>query len=889
MYQLTLNILLFLLIQAKITGKGRTGNGRIFIRLLSVIADCPNPDMTKERNMLSLFSSHADKQSAYRQINRFLFDFIPTGTGLSSNKITLSRFEKNLNIGRKPNWEQYRLYLAETGTFCEEILDKEKAPALVNTLLELLKQDDNINYIFYGNQFIAKDRLFGTPAHPKKICMEAFLLGLLYQTLKDFTPADAGEIELLDSESLYFHLIYLGNTENPIFWGGCEELKHLLSLEMHVSVKESLQVQPITDSFYYPLEVKYQDKIILWSPKFFDSLNQKYLFLYSSGGFGKSFLLQHQNGLFLSLSGYQTEIRKQIVPDVSSWILIQILLKYHYQYAYATYELCSACEGEEILLRQLAELSAFFKDIPENWTPKYTLLLDGLNEMNPAFQDDFAEEIGYISANWHNVRMIVSSRSVPHQEIFKKFEKLEIMGIPEDVRDELLSDYPEINQYYHLPEILKIPLFLKYFLENSGSHDTPHTRGEILDAYFENHSKNYEKPLQFVIKYALPFLAYSMNLHLAIRRSDVSDAIAQAFEVFLHDEHPYQNFIAPKGFRRQAILQAQENLDFVELLIEKTGILTVIDNQLQFSHQYVCDYFTAKYILNAVHAIKSDYSERAFDKFNLCTIWRTTSDIPYILLGEICEDYRNIPNKNGILDYHRTELDSLLDMARNFKADLLVLNILRTMVFSRNRLICGVDFSCLTLPSLIPYEIKFSNNGDYPSNFQNCKIISMPNMKTGIFCAAFSSDGKKLLFGMEDGHVILFDIKAGRILKDYPLHAYLKYPEYFQSVKFSNHDKQFIVSTEYTEFQIETESRNILHTEHKTCSLPYPVRTAAVSPDYQHFLIDDVLYSVTGERKKIQFSERYNHFRNCDFRDAAFLFNPDKNKEILRKSGAVTE
>ena len=128
-------------------------------------------------------------------------------------------------------------------------------------------------------------------------------------------------------------------------------------------------------------------------------------------------------------------------------------------------------------------------------------------------------------------------------------------------------------------------------------------------------------------------------------------------------------------------------------------------------------------------------------------------------------------------------------------------------------------------------------------------------MKTGIFCAAFSSDGKNLLLGMEDSHVILFDVRVGRVLKDYNLHAYLKYPECFRSVKFSNHDKHFIISTEFTEFLIETESGNILHTEHKAHSLPYPARTAAVSPDYQHFLIDDVLYSVTGEHKKIQFLE----------------------------------
>ena len=34
---------------------------------------------------------------------------------------------------------------------CQSLADKEKAPALVNTLLELLKQDDNINYILSYN------------------------------------------------------------------------------------------------------------------------------------------------------------------------------------------------------------------------------------------------------------------------------------------------------------------------------------------------------------------------------------------------------------------------------------------------------------------------------------------------------------------------------------------------------------------------------------------------------------------------------------------------------------------------------------------------------------------------------------------------------------------
>ena len=885
MHRMTLNSLISLIIQAKITGKGKTGNGRIFIRLLSVIADCP-ADSAKERWLLAAFSSHTDKQAAYQQINRFLFDFIRNGNGFRPEKITMQTFENKISLYGKTDWNQYRFYLAETGKFCSEILDKEKIPAFVHTMLELLKEDDAVQNIFYGGQFLPKASLISDS--PKKICLEALLLGVLYHTLKKFTPADAGELKLMYPEKIKFRLIQLGTTENPVFWGECDELKQLLRPELTVSVKENLEMKNIPETdFCYPLEIQYQNKIILWDLKFSDKINQKYLFLHSSGGMGKSFVLQHEDGLYLSLAGYRNEFRTEICSECSCWILMQILLKYHYHHAYPTYDLCTACEERTPVFRQISDMIQLFRK--NNSGSEYTILLDGINEIRSEFQDDFFQELSHICENWHNVRIILSGRTIPDEEIFNQFEKLEILGIPDSVRNDALSEYPETLKDSHLLDILKTPLFLHYFLKNQNSGACLHTQGEILDAYFTNEIRNYDKPLQFAVKYALPILAKRLGDFIMFRRSDVSDTVAEAFQIYVHQEHVWQNLTAPEGFRKQELLDAEQMTDFAELLIERTGILTVSEYQLRFSHEYISAYFGAKYILNAAHALQADSDISLFERLALTGTWWLTDDTPYILLGEICGDYRNIPDKNNILDYHETELDFLLDTARHFHADTIANNIIRTMKFSRNHLICQTDFSGLILPFLIMHNLNFSNYGDYPCNFQGCRILYFPDSSTPITCAVWSSDGKKLLLGMEDCHIILFDVRTGRVLKNYNLHAYLKYGETFQNIAFLNTDKHFTVATEYTKFLMETESGRILNIRSERNTLSYSVRTVAVSPDYQRFLIDDVIYSVTGERQKIQFPERYNHFRNCDFRDAAFLFNPDKNKEILRKSGAVTE
>jgi len=763
MQRLTLNIFISLIIKSKVTGKGKIGNGKLLVRLLSIIADHENQSITKEWNILEKFSDNPVKASAYQKIDRLMLDFLSTGNRFPIEKFSVSSFEKNTSIDGKNNLKGYQKYLQEMGNFCEEILDKEKASALIFTLLEIIKCDNTITTIFYGNEFLPKENLFGTPAHPKRICIEALLLGLLYQTLKEFTPASAGDIALLHSKKLLFHLAWLGGKKNLTLWKNPDELQKILDLEISVSVKENLQIEQVRTKESYPVEILRKGKdfqprdentihaqVILkygsdeerqaflfqpengLYPSLFDFQQEKHIFLCGAGGMGKSFLLQHQKGLYLSLVSYRKEIRKEIFPEVSCWILVQILLKYHYQYEYETYEICSAHEGEQNLWKQISELLQIFQSSPQSNHPDYTILLDGFNEISLLQQDALANELQMICEKWHNVRVIISGRNFPFQEVFQDFEKLRIEGIPKTFRQTLLSDFPDAVKDLHLFEILTIPLFMRYFLEANHSGIQAHTKGEILDFYFENAIKKYDKSIQFTVKYAVPFLAYASDLYPIFRRSEVSDAIEKAVEIFIKRETVWQDVTAPERFRKQALLEDLQSIDFVEILIEQLGILEVVQGyQLQFSHEYIREYFTAKYVLNAVQTIticydnKPEQKEQLIDSFMLNRNWSTLFDQPYIMIGEICGDYRNIPDENGILDYHRTELDDLLDIAREFHVNIVVENVIHVMKFTRNYLICGVDFSGLVLVGLQTSSVTFHYHGNYPCNFQNCRVWTL--------------------------------------------------------------------------------------------------------------------------------------------------------------------
>lgn len=95
---------------------------------------------------------------------------------------------------------------------------------------------------------------------------------------------------------------------------------------------------------------------------------------------------------YFPLNQYRYDVHENFMPE-SFNILVNILLKYHYQYEYQTYESAAACEGEETILNQLTELLQLFKVNNIDLTLQYSLLLDGINEMPSALQESFVNEL----------------------------------------------------------------------------------------------------------------------------------------------------------------------------------------------------------------------------------------------------------------------------------------------------------------------------------------------------------------------------------------------------------------------------------------------------------------------------------------------------------------
>lgn len=711
MHKMTMNVLLSLIIQSKITGRGMTSNGRLYVMLMEMIADHDNSSMTSEESILNKFNNEVTHHESYRKLERFLSRFVHTGKGYPYELFSFDKFEKTT---------KYREYLVRMRDFIDAVIDKERLECLVYTLLEILRQDTSITMILYGHEFIPKERLFGTFAHPKKICAELLLLGILYYVHKN--PDAAECVELLEvPEKRSFKVIrYCGESS--------------LDPDMPVNLIENIHE---TASRQKPATMKYQLELS-GGDRIPESGN---IFLYGSGGAGKTTFLRSLIGknntvdFYFSLYRYNYEVHDDFSGECCH-ILLQILLKYHYQYEYDNYNALIANEGKSAVLHQLKKLDRLMKSTPVNGQPAYTLMLDGMNEISTDMQACFISELEKICGNWSNVRIVITGRIIPACELLNEFRCIEILGVTDNALNNALSENGIILQSENLREILKNPLFLSIYLEGQINGKSLNTRGEILDNYImKREFSHYENSIiSFLVRYGLPFAGKSMFrvwFRQEISRGELLKAIDCAFELYLHNDYIYQNYIAPKKYNKNALLECRANTDLVELIINNTGLLEASESsphRLHFVHQYYRDYFAARYILNMIDTIETSFEYRGADKaemygeMGLNDSWFGgfdchDGDEVYRLIGEICGDYMNA---NGSFKW--TMLETLLDSMRDYDSYRIAENVIKTMSIVRNGVICDVNFRGLKLPLFMDDNIGFSDNGKYSCSFRDCLI-----------------------------------------------------------------------------------------------------------------------------------------------------------------------
>lgn len=879
---LTLNVLLSLLIQAKRTGKGKIGNGRMLIMLLQVIADSMHPELSAERNMLRIFSDEPVKSKAYQKIDKQLVKFIPAGKPYPYEQIRFSKFGQSIG-----NVQRYSLYLMKMQQCCEELLDPEKTESLVYAILEILRTDAAFSDILYGAQYIPKEMLFGTPAHPKKICPAALLLGLLYQAHQNPCICECTVTLMKAPHLLQFHLV------NPSgsYRDRTDALTALLDPDAPVSLEQSIyktaaKMKISADSTeIYPLDLREQNGNKADIPE------RGHIFLYGQGGSGKTTYLSHMtNGnpcFLLPLFQFKASVIASYQPDISNWILLHILLIYHYQNYFRTYDACAAAEGADTILQQLLELEKLLSIQPLNGLPDYTLMLDGINETPPDERSALLDEIEHICKEWHNVRLIVSGRNIPPAPLFQRFHPIEVCGITDDA----LADLLPIHTAHR--NLLKTPLFLHIY--KSANQEIPPNRARLIEFYVNRlidsiHDKTVLPTLRFLVLYVLPVAANHMaqRQRMFLERADLADAIERAAGIFVNDERIYQNFLFPQQITKKSLPLGSDKDELIDWIVSQISLLQTdpADTKiLYFSHQYFRDFFAAKYIVNLLNALHTGYANAPeqladlFRKYSLGHLWypEEMNEI-YRLIGELAGDDCNQADDDFV--YQETILDTALDWSRQFETFRATENIIRTMAAVRNNVICGVNFSGTSLSLYLPCNLKFSRNGEDACDFIGAHVNLIGLIDGNICCTAKSPDGTKILLALEDQYVLLLDAESKAVLHEFDFSDEHSPWSEFDTVVFSQDSQSCAIVINGNIILIDVQTGDIIHSD-KPLS------------DYGITLPDDISYTekqpiaALGTGFLTQLYRNLPHFRGCDFTDAVFLME-DTKAYLLDLGGRVS-
>lgn len=273
------------------------------------------------------------------------------------------------------------------------------------------------------------------------------------------------------------------------------------------------------------------------------------------------------------------------------------------------------------------------------------------------------------------------------------------------------------------------------YLKNSGVSET---RGELLDSDIMNWKGGAAE--RFMLQYSLPLACKKMLEEFPeyeITRGDLLKIIDNSIKIYVKDEYVYQDYVFPCNINKKELLASRENDDWLEILINNTGLVTVSEydaKSLKFVHQYYQEYFAAKHIINGINIFQrgcktAESEEEYFAEIGISEVWfdyfRKFPDKKeiYTLVGELCGEYLNDVEANEARE--KNPLDKYLDICRMYDVKYATENVFMVMKMMHGATLWSMDFSNLALPMKIYADNRFNLNGEYPCSFLNCTVFQV--------------------------------------------------------------------------------------------------------------------------------------------------------------------
>ena len=168
--------------------------------LMQTAADRECADVSGELDILRKFGNSTSAPDSYQRMDKYLNRLMKTNGQYPSSLFTFEKAETDRSIG-----------ISKMRQFIDKVIDDEKLSQLIFTLLEAVKHDENVDKLRYGNRIISKSEILGTFARPKKICAEAFLLGLLIYTHQN-TDTFTSENDIITSRKQDLNIYKIENS-----------------------------------------------------------------------------------------------------------------------------------------------------------------------------------------------------------------------------------------------------------------------------------------------------------------------------------------------------------------------------------------------------------------------------------------------------------------------------------------------------------------------------------------------------------------------------------------------------------------------------------------------------------------------------------------------------